>query len=444
MAFSMAVLCSGECKHLAVDLTVRIQFSESIGVQDVEVLADGDGALIWVVNKRWLEVSSDFRQQLLNPYFVKIVLERRPALVYFDQVCGASLDLINLSKIFEIRTLVGSGQFREADLNHADRRAVSWVSKVLAGVERVDEIGAEGLLPISHHNSGFVQGSSSDVSSISFADRYAAYALGYRNHGLLFEMQAPHASFFNGCSRILDLGCGTGVFLDVLDRVGLHAEGVERNRLSVEYAKGLGHRIHCADAVEFISEASNCFDGIYCSHFVEHLPVDVLDRLVQAISNALVSGGVVVFVFPDPESIRSQLLGFWRDPEHVRFYHPDLIALMCSMARLELVENSQVRPGRRVFPFSMSAPEFSSGPLFSDPPSFRCKAKWHERVLSRLGLASQRQMIHAVEEFERAFRCISDGVNQRLSSLEDATQKLWNVNQTWAWDDNAVMVFKKR
>jgi hypothetical protein len=43
---------------------------------------------------------------------------------------------------------------------------------------------------------------------------------------------------------------------------------------------------------------------------------------------AVEPGGTVVLVFPDPESIRSQLLGFWRDPEHVRFYHPDLIELM--------------------------------------------------------------------------------------------------------------------
>ena len=35
----------------------------------------------------------------------------------------------------------------------------------------------------------------------------------------------------------------------------------------------------------------------HCSHFVEHLPIEVLDRLVQGISKSLVSGGVAVVVF---------------------------------------------------------------------------------------------------------------------------------------------------
>jgi O-antigen chain-terminating methyltransferase len=69
--------------------------------------------------------------------------------------------------------------------------------------------------------------------------------------------------------------------------------------------------VHSEDAISFVSKLNDYCDGIYCSHFVEHLPIEVLDRLVQGVSSALVSGGVAVFVFPDPESIRSQLLGFW-------------------------------------------------------------------------------------------------------------------------------------
>jgi hypothetical protein len=34
-------------------------------------------------------------------------------------------------------------------------------------------------------------------------------------------------------------------------------------------------------------------------------------------------------VFPNPESVRMQLSGFWKDPEHVRFYHPELIGAVC-------------------------------------------------------------------------------------------------------------------
>lgn len=249
---------------------------------------------------------------------------------------------------------------------------------------------------------------------------YEAYAFGQRDHGLLHEMQRGFAGHFSGCEKVLDVGCGTGVFLEILARAGILATGIERNPMSARYAVSLGHDVVVGDALAYLEGVQAQWDGVYCSHFIEHLPFELADRLVGDVARALRPGGVAVFVFPDPESIRSQLLGFWRDPEHVRFYHPGLVAAMGQVHGLALEFDSQRLPGREVVPFSMEPPLKPS----ANPP-----VGWRQRLFGRLGLATA-----------EALRRERDRVDQ----LEAALRALWTVNQTWAWEDNAVLRFRKQ
>ena len=256
---------------------------------------------------------------------------------------------------------------------------------------------------------------------------YAAEMLGalpeavqhfYCGVGNPFEAGLPAAG-----EQVLDVGCGTGVFLEVLARHGLAAAGVERNEVSARYARSLGHTVIGEDALDYLATQRGAWDGIYCSHFIEHLPVDAAERLISETAAALRPGGVAVFVFPDPESIRSQLLGFWRDPEHVRFYHPELVATMAEVHGLEVEYDNQSTPGRRIVPFSLEPPlpEATEG----EPDG----GGWWSRSLRRLGIAP-------MAELQRA--------RARSDTLELAVRRLWEVNQTWAWDDNAVLRFRKR
>ena len=69
-----------------------------------------------------------------------------------------------------------------------------------------------------------------------------------------------------------------------------------------------------------------------------------------------------------------------------------------------------------------------------------------ERLLSRFGIAH----ISALRRSEQAAADrlamqseYTARLRQRVHELEEAVQKLWAVNQTWAWDDNAVIRVRK-
>jgi SAM-dependent methyltransferase len=277
---------------------------------------------------------------------------------------------------------------------------------------------------------------------------YSTYEFCQRDHPLLVAMQTPDVAHFAGCETVLDLGCGAGIFLDCLRKQGISGRGVERDPRIAEYGRGMGLDIITDDALHFLARDSGQFDGIYCSHFVEHLPFEMLQGLFEGLAERLRPGGVLVLVFPDPESIRSQLLGFWRDPEHVRFYHPELVTALAHSVGLELDWSShQAQPHKVVsfpeqpHPLAPFERPPSPVPLHSEP------AGLVEKLLYRLGFVHRRQferLESAVQSSLEALQQSSQLQGRAVTTLRERTDTLWDVNLTWAWSDNATMRFKKR
>lgn len=336
--------------------------------------------------------SAQFGPFELIQHFVQQLQKVQPRRVIIEELNGATADLARMAYALGLPVVI------EKDYPSAqDADSQRWSTAL-----------RQSLSQASH------------TQDLSIQFGYEAYALGMRNHALLAQMQTPHTSHFAGCNKVLDVGCGTGVFLDLLARQGVTSEGVERNVQSARFTQSLGLSVHTADALEFLAQQPNHYDGLYCSHFVEHLPIETVERLIQLCAQALQPGGVAVFTFPDPESIRSQLLGFWRDPEHVRFYHPELIETLAQVHGLQAEYNSQQIPGRTVGPFSLQPP--------SAPPSPSAPASLWSRWAKALGLATAVDLAALQAQ------------NQHQQQMID---QLWQVNQTWAWEDNVVLRFRK-
>lgn len=404
------------------------------------------------LHPRWRAFAADFQQQLANRFFTDELLERRPQLIVVDSLCGASMDMVRIGALLGYRVLLRVPR----QTLPSDARARAWLADAIAlaaGVLASGEPAADEAFHREFPHCVLAAGIE-DFAELAVpvgaphpAFGYGHYAFGLRDHGLLYRMQFPLAGHFDCCTEVLEVACGPAVFLDILRQRGIAARGVERDPASVRYARGLGFDVAEADALDYLAASRGHFDGIYCSHFVEHLDIAGVDRLIALIADALRPGGVALFVFPDPESIRSQLLGFWRDPEHVRFYHPDLIELMCRGHGLTSEFHSHRVDGRKIVPFAFDPPLASRDPAdsWSELPVAK-PAGWMERLLARLGiphLAALRRLEQVSAAHLAAQREYTARLQQRVVELEDAVRTLWAVNQTWAWDDNAVIRVRK-
>jgi O-antigen chain-terminating methyltransferase len=154
-------------------------------------------------------------------------------------------------------------------------------------------------------------------------------------------------------------------------------------------------------------------------------------------------------VFPDPESVRSQLLGFWRDPEHIRFYHWELIAAIAATFGLEVEWSSHSEQPHRVVPFAVNPPlvrQSNHLPPFPEEKKLGALSL-KEKFLRKLGLVTERR-IHQMEqrllEWSRMLEDQSRDYVIASKQLEERTDSLWDVNQTWAWNDNVTLRLRKR
>jgi O-antigen chain-terminating methyltransferase len=280
-----------------------------------------------------------------------------------------------------------------------------------------------------------------------------------RDPELISGMQAPYAEHFTGCRQVLDLACGSGIFLGLLSRAGIPAIGIERNEQVAAAAKRRGLEVICADAFDYLAHTSEQFDGIFCAHFIEHLAFDRLLLLIELIADRIETGGRLVLVFPNPESIRMQLFGFWKDPEHVRFYHADLVGSVCRHYGLPA---EWINTGDS--PLCLEPPTFEPLPpdargrqivSADDPAMPQAEPAWRRllgRVAQRLGLATR----HDLQELQRELRCAVDTAHQRLDVFAEGLEQSAEahnrraqravdvLNQIVARPDEVVMVCRKQ
>lgn len=95
-------------------------------------------------------------------------------------------------------------------------------------------------------------------------------------------------------ARILDVGCGAGLFFDALDRFG-HVEGIESDRSAIDNAGRWKDRIHHGEFNESFVPAAG-FDLILMLDVLEHLTAPV--PLLLRASGHLRPGGAVLITVP--------------------------------------------------------------------------------------------------------------------------------------------------
>lgn len=102
-------------------------------------------------------------------------------------------------------------------------------------------------------------------------------------------------------SRILDLGCGSGDFLEYVKKNSYsNVVGVELSDEYIYLSRLRGLTNVCKiDMFHFLSTTKQSFDCIFLSHVIEHLDRSHTERLMKLIYYRLNSGGCVIIITPN-------------------------------------------------------------------------------------------------------------------------------------------------
>lgn len=138
------------------------------------------------------------------------------------------------------------------------------------------------------------------------------------------EVLAPLST--TASEYILDLGCGSGAWLALLEAHGKHARGVDVNQAAIATARARGLQVQCQDVFAALEEtAADSLPAVTAFHLIEHFEYQDVVRLVRAVMRVLRPGGLFICETPNALNLRVAACEFYQDPTHVRLVHPALL-----------------------------------------------------------------------------------------------------------------------
>jgi len=118
-----------------------------------------------------------------------------------------------------------------------------------------------------------------------------------------------------GDSLVLDLGCGRGEWLELLRQNGYKALGIDLNQVVVAECQQRGLDVREADIIDYLqSLEDNSVALVTGFHLIEHLPFEILMKLLSESFRVLRPRGMVIFETPNPANVLIGSCNFYFDP----------------------------------------------------------------------------------------------------------------------------------
>ena len=170
--------------------------------------------------------------------------------------------------------------------------------------------------------------------------------------------QQIYLPYFRDCRNVLDIGCGRGEFLEMMQAAGIPAKGIDLAEESVATCRHKTLDAETADLfvyLENLPEAS--LDGIFCSQVVEHLPPERLPEMIRLCASRLQRHGVIAIETPNPECLAIFATHFYLDPTHRRPVPHPLLAFYLDEFGVGRLEVRKLSPAADSMPSVKSLPE---------------------------------------------------------------------------------------
>lgn len=104
---------------------------------------------------------------------------------------------------------------------------------------------------------------------------------------------------------ILDIGCGIGLFINSLMRIGYkNISGIDISSTQINMAKSRGLPCELVEStIEFLNQKPNNFEYIFMIDVFEHIPVNEQIEFMKACRLALKPKGKLVIIAPNANSV---------------------------------------------------------------------------------------------------------------------------------------------
>ena len=144
---------------------------------------------------------------------------------------------------------------------------------------------------------------------------------------------------------VLDLGCGRGEWMSLVNSTGRPSVGVDHNALFVDQCVSDGLDVVQADLIDTLKRQNGASLGaVTLFQVLEHLQFEEVVEIMELAVGALVPGGVLIAEVPNAKNLQVASGTFWIDPTHNRPWYPELLEFLARYAGFSSVTGRYLNP----------------------------------------------------------------------------------------------------
>jgi len=179
-----------------------------------------------------------------------------------------------------------------------------------------------------------------DIHQMIEDSQYAGFENRFRGlDDQVKAQQKDYIHYFENADTVLDLGCGRGEFIELLQQNGIKARGIDLNEQMIETCKERGLNCEKADILKTLAEyEDNSLGGIFSSQVVEHLIPSYLKRMIEMAYHKLSPSSPIIIETVNPLSVFSLVQIYFLDLSHQQPIHPQTLSFLLKSSGFEDIQ----------------------------------------------------------------------------------------------------------
>ncbi len=154
-----------------------------------------------------------------------------------------------------------------------------------------------------------------------------------------------YVPYFKGRKNVLDAGCGTGTFLELLRKEGIGAYGLDIDSSCIKECRKKMLKVEQGDILAHLKSLNKDeLDGFFAAQLIEHLPFEYLIEMVRLLYLKLSPGSHLIMETPNTTCLTIYSGSFFADPTHVRPVHPVTLKFVLQKIGYDDIEIKFINP----------------------------------------------------------------------------------------------------